>query len=236
MDVTIAAGSSLTLVAGADRVTLKALADTTVHGAGTVEDAAVARVPVMGPSEALALGPGRVEVATSGGLVSLLARVVVDGSGMALHLGSSAPVTQRRQEVRGDVELPVTVTIPSADVGDPAPRVVTGRTRNVSAGGLLATLDLNTAGTVRAGATVPVVIEMPDGPAIQVSLQVIEVANFTLRGSFCELEHRQAERIARLVFAKERERLAERRLQAERRTMPPPGRTQPPAPGRARGW
>ena len=227
MDITIAAGSSLTLVAGPERMTLKTLAATTVHAAASVEDAGVARVPVIGPSEALTLGPGRVEVATSSGLVSLLARVVVDGAGMALHLGSSAPVTQRRQEVRGDVELPVTVTIP-ASVEDPSPRVVTGRTRNISAGGIMATLDLNTAGSVRAGTVVPVIIELPEGEPVQVGLHVIEVANFTLRGSFVGLEHRQAERIARLVFARERERLAARRRQAEQRTVPVPGRT--------RGW
>jgi hypothetical protein len=224
MDLTIDAGSSLTLVAGPDRVTLKTLAAATVHAAGSVEQAAVARVPVIGPSEALALGPGRVEVATSHGLVSLLARVVADGAQMSLHLGSATPVTQRRQEVRGDVELRVTVTIP-ASVDDPTPRVVTGRTRNVSAGGLLATLDLNTAGSVRAGMVVPVVIELPQGDPVQVGLSVIEVANFTLRGSFVGLEHRQAERIARLVFAKERERLAARRQQAEQRSVPVPGRT-----------
>ncbi len=228
MDLTIAAGSSLTLVAGGDRVTLKTLAETTVRASGSVEDAAVARVPVMGPSDALALGPGRVEVATEQGLVSVLARVVVDGTGMSLHLGSSTPVTQRRQEVRGDVELPITVTIPGADASDPSPRVVTGRTRNVSAGGLMATLDLNIAGSVRSGTVVPVVLELPEGEPIQTSLQVIEIANFGLRGSFVGLEHRQAERLARLVFAKERERLAERRRQAERRAIPTPGRT--------RGW
>jgi PilZ domain len=224
MDLTIAAGSSLTLVAGPDRVTLKTLAEATVHTTGSVEDAGVARVPVMGPTEALALGPGRVEVATATGLLSVLARVVVDGEGMALHLGSATPVTQRREEVRGDVELAVTVTIP-ASADDPTPRVVSGRTRNVSAGGLLATLDLNTAGSVRVGSVVPLVIVLPEGDPIQVALTVIEVVNFTLRGSFVGLEHRQAERIARLVFAKERERLAARRREVEHRITPVPGRT-----------
>jgi hypothetical protein len=72
---------------------------------------------------------------------------------------------------------------------------------------------------------VPVVIELPQGDPVQVGLSVIEVANFTLRGSFVGLQHRQAERIARLVFAKERERLAARRQQAGQRTVPVPGRT-----------
>ncbi|MGN6613282.1 MAG: PilZ domain-containing protein [Angustibacter sp.] len=224
MDITIAAGASLTLVAGPDRVTLKTLAETTVHAAGAVEDSAGARVPVIGSSEALVVGPGTVDVATPQGVVSLRARVVTDGSGMSLHLGSAAPVTQRRQEVRGDVELPMTVTIP-ASVDDATPRVVTGRTRNLSAGGLLATLDLNAAGSVRPGMVVPVVVEWPEGEPLQVPLQVIEVANFTLRGSFVGIEHRQTERIARLVFAKERERLAARRRQSEQRSVPVPGRT-----------
>lgn len=227
MQITIAAGSTLTLVAGPDRVTLKTLVETTVQAAGAVEDAAGARVPVIGSSEALAVGPGTVDVATPQGVVSLRARVVTDGSGMSLHLGSAAPLTQRRQEVRGDVELPVSVTIP-ASADDASPRVVSGRTRNISAGGLLATLDLNTAGSVRAGMVVPVAVAWPDGEPLQVHLQVIEVANFTLRGSFVGLEHRQTERIARLVFAKERERLAARRRAAEQRSAPVPGRT--------RGW
>ena len=97
MDVTIAAGSTLTLRAGGQRVTLKTLAEAHLDSDGGA--GAGARVAVIGPSDALGLGPGEAQLSTPAGLLSLPARVVDDGSGMVLALGApparAHPAAQR---------------------------------------------------------------------------------------------------------------------------------------------
>ena len=71
------------------------------------------------------------------------ARVVRDAAGgLALRLAHGREVTQRREAVRGDLELSLRVGVPGAPASVRG-RVVRGRTVNVSAGGLLALLDVN---------------------------------------------------------------------------------------------
>jgi hypothetical protein len=231
MDVTIAAGSTLTLRAGGQRVTMKTLADARLDTAGGA--GAGARVAVIGPSDALGLGPGEAQVSTPAGLLLLPARVVDDGQGMVLALGAPpAPPTQRRNEVRGALELTIHVTLPAPPENPELGSVVVrGRTRNISAGGMLATLDVGTAGSIAPGTVLSIDVELPEGAGrIPVKLTLIEVGNFGLRGSFIDLPHVHAERFARLVFAQERAQLAMRSRRAEVRT----GGGRPP--GRTRGW
>jgi hypothetical protein len=231
MDVTIAAGSTLTLRAAGQRVTLKTLAEASLDSAGGA--GAGARVAVIGPSEALGLGPGEAQLSTPAGLLSLPARVVDDGHGMVLALGAPpTPPTQRRNEVRGELELTIHVTLPAPPENPELGAVVVrGRTRNISAGGMLATLDVGTAGSVEEGTVLSIDVELPEGAGrVPVKLKVIAVGNFGLRGSFVDLPHVHAERFARMVFAQERAQLAVRSRRAEVRSSG--GRT----PGRTRGW
>ncbi len=229
MDITIAAGSTLTLHAGGRRLSLKVLAATSIRGddSDTDELPHVGEIAVLGPSEALHVGPGRVELVTPGGLITLPGRVVDDGDGMLLRVGCPSPPTQRRHEVRGEVELTIRVTLPAgSDEPEDAVRMVSGRTKNLSAGGLLASLDVAAASNVGPGSIVPIEVDLPDrSKPVSTRLWVIEVTHFGLRGSFVGLARSDAERFARVVFARERQRLAARRRRAELvESYNPPGR------------
>lgn len=221
MDISIPAGASMVLTADGRRVTLKALATASICGLGSVGQREVtARVSVIGPSEALHLGPGRVEVTTSAGAVRLPAMVVDDGAGMVLRIGVEQPDVQRRSEVRGDLELPLQVAVPlPEDPTEQTVRLLPGRTKNVSASGLLASLSVGTGMNIAPGTRLEAQVQLPDGQSVPVTLAVIEMTHFGLRAAFVGLRHMDAERFARLVFARERERLAERRRIAELRTV-----------------
>src|SRR3954447_17725787 len=141
MIVTIPAGSTLTLRASGHRMVLKTLADAELDTEGGAGGGA--RVPVIGPSDALDLGAGQADLSTPTGVLTLPARVADNGRGMVVALGAPPPpAAQRRNEVRGDLELPIRATLPPpAENPELGYAVIAGRTRNVSAGGMLATLD-----------------------------------------------------------------------------------------------
>jgi len=228
MDVAIAAGSTVTLVAAGRRVPLKVVSPARIRGdAGRAST--TCRISVIGPTEAISVGVGEVELVTASGVVRLPGRVVDDGR-LTLLVGAPGPVTQRRREVRGDVQLPIVVTLPTRpDQPDQGLRVVRGRTRNLSAGGFLATLDAGTGRTVDPGDVVQIEIQLPDGAVVATRVTVVELTHFGLRAAFTALDTASTDRIARVVFAQERERLAARRRDADRRD----GLA---APGRRPGW
>ena len=103
------------------------------------------------------------------------------------------------------------------------------RVRNISAGGMLATLDIGTSDRVVPGTVLSIDVELPEGGRLPVKLNVIAVGNFGLRGSFIDISHAHAERFAKLVFAQERAKLAARSRRVEVRAGGPP-------PGRNRNW
>jgi hypothetical protein len=99
----VVAGSTMVFVASGRRVALRALASA---------DSATCQVPVLASSEALELGPGHVEIAAVTGLLTAPASVVRDGEdGLAVRFESAREVTQRREAVRGDVELSLLVAV-----------------------------------------------------------------------------------------------------------------------------
>jgi len=213
----LVAGSTLVFVASGRRVAMRALA---------TADRDVPQVPVLGPSEALSLGEGHVEIVTASGLVTAPARVVQDaGGGLALRLATAREVTQRREAVRGDVELSLRVALqPHDPIGSTAPgRVVRGRTVNVSAGGLLAVLDANPGGAVQVGMRLPAEMTLPSGERVTAVLEVVELRGWWVRTAFAEIDPRVREKLVRLVFNRERASLAQRRERrgVEVRSAPP---------------
>jgi hypothetical protein len=205
----LVAGSTLVFVAAGRRVPMRALAT-----AGP----SVPQVPVLGPSEALTLGDGHVEIVTPSGLITTPARVVQDGDGgLALRLAMAGEVTQRREAVRGDVELSLRVALQTQDRGPGSPgRVVRGRTVNVSAGGLLAVLDSNPGTAVQLGMRLPAEMTLPSGDRVTAVLEVVELRGWWVRTAFAEIDPRVREQLVRLVFTRERAALARRR---ERRVV-----------------
>jgi hypothetical protein len=204
----VTAGSTMVFVAGGRRVPMRALAAC---------DATDSAVPVLATSEVLQLGTGHVEIATASGLVTAPGRVVRDGAGgLALRL-AGREVTQRREAVRGDVELSLRVAVRDGASAAPGQgRVVRGRTVNVSAGGLLALLDVNPDGLVQVGAELPAEVTLPSGDQVAAVLQVVEVRGWWIRTAFADIDPRSREKLVRLVFTRERAALAQRR---ERRAV-----------------
>jgi hypothetical protein len=218
----------MVFVAGDRRIPMRAMA--------SVDDAS--DLPVLASSEVLRLGDGHVEIATASGLVTAPGRVVQDGAGgLVLRLSRAREVTQRREAVRGEVELSLRVAVRDGDLTGRG-RVVRGRTVNVSAGGLLARLDVNPAGLVDIGMLLPAEMTLPSGERVAAVLEVVELRGWWIRTAFVEIDPRARERLVRLVFTRERAALAQRR---ERRSVEvrdqardqAPGTTAPPS-GRVR--
>jgi hypothetical protein len=114
----------MVFVAAGRRIPLRALASA---------DSATCQVPVLASSEALDLGPGHVEVAAVSGLLTAPASVVRDGQdGLAVRFDSARQVTQRREAVRGDVELSLLVAVRE---GDGPHTVENGADRAAGSGG-----------------------------------------------------------------------------------------------------
>lgn len=107
------------------------------------------------------------------------------------------------------------------DVADVVPasvgpvEVVTGSTLNVSAGGIMARLDRHCPAILPRHRGIIVELTLPDGEVVEAELAVVELHHSTLRGPFTAISPRGRERITRLVFAHEREALAERRRRQE---------------------
>jgi len=218
----------MVFVASGRRISLRALASA---------DAATRQVPVLASSEALDLGRGHVEIAAASGLLTAPASVVRDGrDGLAVRFDSARQVTQRRDAVRGDVELSLLVAVRhdylEAVDGGAAPargraalravagtgpravgRVLRGRTVNVSAGGLLAVMHANPEGFLRVGMRLPAEMTLPSGEQVSAVLEVIELRGWWVRTAFAEIEPRAREKLVRLVFTRERAALAQRREQ-----------------------
>jgi PilZ domain len=166
---------------------------------------------------------GTLELARDGGgVVSLPARLgVVDGA-LVLQSGHAHAPTgplvsddgeQRRDDVRGELHLPVRVTALDGH-GEEAlrGRVVIGHTLDVSAGG--ARLDLpGLAAPLGEGCRLYLEGELPDG---QLAPAVVSVVRHEpagpIRVRFVDLAPIDRERLVRLVFEAERRLLAERRL------------------------
>jgi hypothetical protein len=228
----VVAGSTMVFVASGRRISLRALASA---------DAATRQVPVLASSEALDLGRGHVEIAAASGLLTAPASVVRDGrDGLAVRFESVRRVTQRREAVRGDVELSLLVAVRHDDlqasdgdagpargrgsgravlraVGSTGPRpvgsVLRGRTVNVSAGGLLAVMHANPDGLLRIGMRLPAEMTLPSGEQVSAVLEVIELRGWWVRTAFTEIDPRAREKLVRLVFTRERAALAQRREQ-----------------------
>jgi hypothetical protein len=93
--------------------------------------------------------------------------------------------------------------------------VVTGSTLNVSAGGISARLDRHCPSLEPRHRGLVVELTLPDGEVVEAQLRVVELHHSTLRGPFTAISPRGRERLTRVIFAHEREALAERRRRQE---------------------
>jgi hypothetical protein len=193
-------------------------------------------IPVVGDVSALALGPGTADLPTSDGV--LQAQVVVEGQGGGLGLrpigDSGRPPVQRRGDMRSALTVPVRAALlpdgpltsrPAPFTGvDSRDAEILGTTINASGGGLSARVEGplldavirdGTPGGRRAlgaGSRLYAELDLPDGrgPAAAVLVVVLQRGPL-LRARFHDIAPADRERLVRIVFARHRADLRERR-------------------------
>ena len=102
--VVVEVGTRIVLTGDGTRTTLRALGATDLDGAWAL--------PVLAAATGLHDTTGTIEVATPRGVLTLPARLAVDGAGLTLRAaprpgGAPAALRQRRDDVRGPLELTV---------------------------------------------------------------------------------------------------------------------------------
>lgn len=242
VELTIAAGCAVTLAVDGGTFRLRTLAETRLTSDSEDDHEAIWSVPVMVAGEALGLGEGRARFVTPVGLVHVRARLVAGADGLVLEGLGTPQTTQRRRAVRQPLELPLRLRVPLTqptvsdvldpdddgwdhvdpeDVADVVPttigpvEVVTGSTLNVSAGGIMARLDRHCPALLPRHRGLIVEMTLPDGEVVEAEMTVVELRHSTLRGPFTAISPRGRERLTRVIFAHEREALAERRRRQE---------------------
>jgi hypothetical protein len=243
VELTIPGGCAVTLVVDGATFRLRTLAEARLVSDHEEDEDAVWSVPVMVAGEALGLGEGRARFATHVGLVHVRARLVAADDGLLLEGLGTPQTTQRRMAVRQPIELPLHLRVPlnpppepvrqpddedddppswdPDDVADVVPTTVgpvvtvTGSTLNVSAGGIMARLDRHCPELLPRHRGIIVELTLPDGDLVEAEMAVVELHHSTLRGPFTAITPRGRERLTRVIFAYEREALAERRRRQE---------------------
>jgi hypothetical protein len=205
---TVPAGSRLVLIDGRRRVPVRTLAPLEVRPGGVT--------PVVAGTEALGLVEAQLGLTTASGLVTSAAEVIQDDGRLVLRLGQEVRTHQRRQDMRGEFALEVLIAVPDEDVPQ-GRRVITGRTMNVSGGGLMLSLQTSAASaeaeSLRSrGAMVEAEIALPGGSHVSALLQVVDATDQILRTSFVAIDRRDRERLIGLVINRRRQELVFRSL------------------------
>lgn len=185
-------------------------------------------IPVIGLASALQHGAATFELVTDGGPLTVEGYLHLTRSGLTLRPGprpaeaDSAPepvpaLQQRREYVRAAVRLPLRgAAVDAVSRNAVAEAVLTGSTVSVSAGGVCA--ELRSASTIPTAARLYLELELPGGQLAPTVVSVVEGSAGWLRAQFVDIAPIDRERLVRLVFARQREELAQRRrlLDAQR--------------------
>lgn len=211
--VAVAAGDRIVLRTSDGQLALRVLRPADLVGAWQVR--------VLAPVGRARRVAGVLELAgPRGGTVRLPARLALGDEGLVLEAGRAGEPTgtladpdegQRREDVRGELHLPVRVAaLDGAGERSLAGRVVVGHTLDVSAGG--ARLDLSGLPVPPPpGARLYVELTLPGDGLAPAVVEVVGHADGAVHVRFVDLAPVDRERLARLVFEAERRLLAERR-------------------------
>ncbi len=211
--VAVSAGDRVVLRTADGQVALRALHAADLVGAWELR--------VLAPVGRAGRVAGVVELAgPAGGTVRLPARLALGEDGLVLHAGLAGEPTgtlaepgeaQRRQDVRGEVHLPVRVAALDGRAEQAlSGAVLAGHTLDVSAGGTRLALPGLTA-TPAAGARLYVELTLPGDTLAPAVVEVVTGTGRDLQARFLDLAPVDRDRLARLVFEAERRLLAERR-------------------------
>jgi PilZ domain-containing protein len=208
--ITVTAGDRLVVTTEEGPVAVRALRDAELVGPWRVE--------VLAPLGHARARSGVLEVAHEGEVHRLPARLALVDGALVLCAGRgrvpapAPPPAQRREDVRGELHLPVRSTaLDSGAEAAFAGEVADGHTVDVSGGG--ARLDLRgLRRPVPAGARLYAEFELPGGDLAPVVLATVQHPwPGPLHARFLDVAPRDRERIVRLVFEAERSLLVERR-------------------------
>jgi len=211
--VAVSAGDRVVLRTSDGQVALRVLRSGELVGAWRLHVLAAAGRPGKVTGVLEVAGP-------AGGTLRLPARLALAGEGLVLEAGRADEPTgtladpqqgQRRQDVRGELHLPVRVAALDAR-GEQALHgaVLAGHTLDVSAGG--ARLELPGLRTAPApGSRLYAELTLPADGLAPAVVEVVQQAHRALQVRFLDLAPLDRDRLARLVFEAERRLLAERR-------------------------
>ena len=163
---------------------------------------------------------GVAEFHTDSGWVRLGSEIVHDARMLILRapgLRTAAFTEQRRENVRGSVQLPMrgTVLAGASEPGESAVADLSGVTASVSAGGISA--ELEAGASIPAGTRIYIELSMPGGDLAPCVLSVVGCESGHVRARFIDISPLDRERLVRLVFARQRAELAERRRASDGR-------------------
>jgi len=209
----VPAGSRLVLRTSNGVVTLRALRAVVLTDGWSL--------PVLAPLRALEDGDGVLEVATDTGMFSVAAHLRLADGVLELRPGSSsAPaLKQRRQDVRGRVNLPLRAAAVDAAAEQAfADAIVEGVTLDVSAGGV--GIDLHPRSILTPyGSRLYLELSLPEGPLVPAVVAVVELSDRRLHGRFLDIAPVDRERLVRMVFDEQRRELKARARLRDGRTL-----------------
>ncbi len=131
---------------------------------------------------------GQLSLPTQYGLATASVQLRSGAGGLSLQLGSDLKLTQRRSHQREAVDWEVLIAVPDPGHGPGLGRIITGRTINVSQGGVLvnfpAPIELNHSHSPQ---PLDAEITLPGDRRLPTVLSVVDVRGPVLRSSFAAL-------------------------------------------------
>ncbi|MGL5858725.1 MAG: PilZ domain-containing protein [Angustibacter sp.] len=204
MQATVSAGARLALIAlgrPARKVPLRTLGDLPVR--------AGAQVMVLTTLEAVHVPHGQIRLTTRAGVATWRASVVNEQGRLLLRLDEHLGTDQRRRDVRHPMALDILIAAVDHHTDAPGPRVLAGRTVDVSSGGLQVRLEApwqvhpigvdDTADP--SGAFVDAEITLSPQRRVRVVLEVVQTTDRTVRGSFVAIDPADQQHLDALVSA-----------------------------------
>jgi hypothetical protein len=222
----VPAGSRLIFRNGPRSAELRVLRDTPISDRW--------QIPVLAEAGALGMAGGVVELPDESGISSLPAALCVQDGHLVLQpedgTASAPAVSQRRQDVRQPVHLPVRGMVLETGLADEAEETAfEGVTLSVSGGGLAIQLMPDMTAVMEAAPQPEATpdgsrakrlyleLELPEGPVVPTVVSLVGIRPFgvhgyldELRGTFEDISAADRQRLVKLVFEEER-RLLRRR-------------------------
>jgi len=211
VEVEVEAGTRVVLTGDGTRTALRTLGAAHLDGAW--------ELPVLAAATGLRDATGTVELTTPRGLLTLPARLSVTAHGLVLRPapsagGPPARLRQRRDDVRGPLELPLRCAVlPDGDPDEQHGPVLSGLTTSVSGGGvglLLHPVPARHTTAPAPGDLLQIDLDLHPHLCVPAVAEVVD-ASPVVRARFLRISPRDREHLVRAVFEAERHALTQAR-------------------------